>query len=97
MCFFYLINSLLELKTFIIMANFEIKFFCESQIEEAWIKCGIYKDDFFKNSIRIELNDPFRNDRTSSIIYLDKSTAIKFAKTLRTEINKITESEVNNG
>lgn len=30
-------------------------------------------------------------------IDLDKSTAIKFAKTLRTEINKITESEVNNG
>ena len=30
------------------------------------------------------------------IIDLDKSTAIKFAKTLRTEINKITESEVNN-
>ena len=30
-------------------------------------------------------------------LYLDKSTAIKFAKTLRTEINKITESEVNNG
>lgn len=29
-------------------------------------------------------------------IYLDKSTAIKFAKTLRTEINKIKE-EVNNG
>ena len=31
------------------------------------------------------------------LIQLDKSTAIKFAKTLRTEINKITESEVNNG
>lgn len=30
-------------------------------------------------------------------IVMDKSTAIKFAKTLRTEINKITESEVNNG
>lgn len=30
-------------------------------------------------------------------ILLDKSTAIKFAKTLRTEINKITESEVSNG
>lgn len=28
---------------------------------------------------------------------MDKSTAIKFAKTLRTEINKITESEVSNG
>jgi len=32
-----------------------------------------------------------------SVIELDKSTAIKFAKTLRTEINKITESEANNG
>lgn len=30
-------------------------------------------------------------------ILLDKSTAIKLAKTLRTEINKITESEVDNG
>lgn len=30
-------------------------------------------------------------------IVLDKSTAIKFAKTLRTEINKITESEVSHG
>ena len=27
-------------------------------------------------------------------VFLDKSTAIKLAKTLRTEINKITESEV---
>lgn len=33
----------------------------------------------------------------STFIVLDKSTAIKFAKTLRTEINKITESEVKNG
>jgi hypothetical protein len=32
-----------------------------------------------------------------SFIILDKSTAIKFAKTLRTEINKITEREVQNG
>jgi 3-deoxy-D-manno-octulosonate 8-phosphate phosphatase KdsC-like HAD superfamily phosphatase len=30
-------------------------------------------------------------------IHLDKSTAIKFAKTLRTEINKITDEEVGNG
>ncbi len=30
-------------------------------------------------------------------VNLDKSTAIKFAKTLRTEINKITESEASNG
>lgn len=33
----------------------------------------------------------------STFIVLDKSTAIKFAKTLRTEINKITEREVSNG
>ena len=36
-------------------------------------------------------------DTIEHSINLDKSTAIKFAKTLRTEINKITESEVNNG
>ena len=36
-------------------------------------------------------------DEFPKIIRLDKSTAIKFAKTLRTEINKITESEVSNG
>lgn len=28
-------------------------------------------------------------------VYLDKSTAIKFAKTLRTEINKIQDHEIN--
>jgi len=33
-------------------------------------------------------------DTIEHSIYLDKSTAIKFAKTLRTEINKIKESEV---
>jgi len=35
--------------------------------------------------------------KSKTFIYLDKSTAIKFAKTLHTEINKITESEVCNG
>ncbi len=30
-------------------------------------------------------------NESSGVIYLDKSTAIKFAKTLRTEINKIQE------
>jgi len=39
-----------------------------------------------------------RQKNTSGVcVHLDKSTAIKFAKTIRTEINKITESEVNNG
>lgn len=37
------------------------------------------------------------SDEKSCHIVLDKSTAIKLAKTLRTEINKITESEGENG
>jgi hypothetical protein len=63
-----------------------------------------YKD-FIKAEFLNYLNDEPENlilITSSSLgkenkIYLDKSTAIKFAKTLRTEINKITESEVNNG
>lgn len=47
-----------------------------------------------KNKL-IEIKCSSQNKHT--FIVLDKSTAIKFAKTLRTEINKITESEVNNG
>lgn len=38
----------------------------------------------------------FDNGNSISCFTMDKSTAIKFAKTLRTEINKITESEVDN-
>jgi hypothetical protein len=63
----------------------------------------IFKDAFKKettamvfkclNHIDIRIDD----DGSFSMIRMDKSTAIKFAKTLRTEINKITESEVNNG
>ena len=46
--------------------------------------------EHLKMVITIENGDEF------STICWDKSTAIKFAKTLRTEINKITESEGNN-
>lgn len=92
---FVLPNSLLELKTFILMAQFDLKFLCchgsgdtikveylkqvDSEFNEHWISIQIVQDG---NMIPISL---------------DKSTAIKFAKTLRTEINKITESEVDNG
>jgi hypothetical protein len=77
------------------MAKFELKFKC-----------------FFGSGDTIEVNkleqvDSEFNEHWISIsiqnggelypIALDKSTAIKFAKTLRTEINKITESEVKNG
>lgn len=69
------------------MAKFELKFL-DCNVSSDYIKVdacdsiiGIYG----------KVNDKYFE------IDLDKSTAIKFAKTLRTEINKITESEVNNG
>ncbi len=47
--------------------------------------------------ISIFCTDQNQKNTSGVCIHLDKSTAIKFAKTLRTEINKITESEVSNG
>lgn len=75
------------------MAKFEIKFFdCEDL--EAHIQTEIEEGFGKEKVIRIfgisDTNESFN-------LWLDKSTAIKFAKTLRTEINKITESEVLNG
>lgn len=46
--------------------------------------------------ISIFCQDRKQTNTTGVCIHLDKSTAIKFAKTLRTEINKIKE-DVNNG
>lgn len=71
------------------MAKFELKFLdvldqhCFLKVNEVGgeICIGIFDDELKKDLC----------------IYLDKSTAIKFAKTLRTEINKITESEGHNG
>jgi hypothetical protein len=65
------------------MAQFELKFIdCVERLDyiEVNIDAGV---------IRIS----GLNDRKLFEIMLDKSTAIKFAKTLRTEINKITEIE----
>ena len=47
------------------------------------------------NEIYIEIYEPYFAP-LKACICLDKSTAIKFAKTLRTEINKM-EEEVSNG
>lgn len=89
------------LKTLIIMAKFELKFL---SIEE---ECSIrtFKDECkslnihgefeMDQSIIIEIVNSSTNE--TQTVYLDKSTAIKFAKTLRTEINKMKESEVQNG
>jgi hypothetical protein len=54
------------------------------------IKVNVYQDGEKPKEIRIEIEG-----RDYESIYLDISTAIKFAKTLRTEINRA--KEVNNG
>ena len=74
------------------MAKFELKFIdCYSS--ESFIKTNVGDE---LEHIVIELFDS-ENNNSEGMIFLDKSTAIKFAKTLRTEINKITESEALNG
>jgi len=75
------------------MAKFELKFICSHDSKEQdFIKaeldpsCG----DVEKKTILITL----QMDGEEGYVFLDKSTAIKFAKTLRTEINKITETNI---
>ena len=72
------------------MANFEIKFKdCSSHDGNTdYIMAEINEENF------IQISGMYYERHFS--VWLDKSTAIKFAKTLRTEINKITESEVIN-
>ena len=71
------------------MAKFELRFL-DSSNNESYISTYSYIDND-TNEIYIEITNKKTTEK--SIIFLDKSTAIKFAKTLRTEINKITESE----
>ena len=65
------------------MANITLQFNCYSDNStylETYLNIG--------NGITVMVNDDTDEPK---IILLDKSTAIKFAKTLRTEINKIEE------
>jgi hypothetical protein len=76
------------------MANFELKFLDSRKKMFITVNAtpkGNY--EFFEDYIKINLGE---FDGQELWINLDKSTAIKFAKTLRTEINKITEREVSN-
>ncbi len=80
------------------MAKFELKFLDQTQEEEKTIKVFFNHRDntsYEQHSIRLWIEDLENGSYTC--FDMDKSTAIKFAKTLRTEINKITESEVSNG
>lgn len=65
---------------------YQIEFHCENDYEKT------LKVNKFKNRINIV----FEGVDEFSEVYLDKPTAIKFAKTLRTEINKIKEVEDGN-
>ena len=69
------------------MANFELRFINKYSILD-FIKVEKCDEDII---ITLKESVYYRDIR------LDKSTAIKFAKTLRTEINKITDEEVKNG
>ena len=76
------------------MAKFELKFL-DADCNDVYITSNAYFGED-TNRIWIEIGS-ISNNEQKCFILLDKSTSIKFAKTLRTEINKITESEVLNG
>lgn len=65
------------------MANFDIIFKCTSG-DGCCIETFLNSNNEISILIYYEQNEDDQN-----LIFLDKSTAIKFAKTLRTEINKI--------
>ena len=67
------------------MAKFELKFL-DFINEDHFIKVS---SDLKNSCITIYT----QSEESCCFIFLDKSTAIKFAKTLRTEINKINENE----
>lgn len=70
------------------MAKFELKFI-DIVNDNEFIKVEKFNTE---TDSLISISGEY-NDR-QFCIWLDKSSSIKFAKTLRTEINKITESEV---
>jgi hypothetical protein len=79
------------------MAKFELKFLdCIMGEDFITVVCENQVIDDRVHTLNVICISGEENKIPFEII-LDKSTAIKFAKTLRTEINKITESEVSNG
>jgi len=71
------------------MPNIDTHFLCSSG-DGTNIQC------FLNNENKITFYISNKSDSEELMVYLDKSTAIKLAKTLRTEINKI-ETEASNG
>jgi hypothetical protein len=73
------------------MAKFELRLFDVSD-SDRFIICQLYNETN-DQKIFLKVEDIYSKDSLS--IFLDKSTAIKLAKVLRTEINKITDNEIN--
>ena len=72
------------------MAKIDLKFL--DTVDECWISCKLSTDyDNVEKVISIKMYSEYHED--ISEINLDKATAIKFSKTLRTEINKIYSDE----
>ncbi len=71
------------------MANIDLKFLCSFD-ENDYIKTYFkdYQEDGSQEDGRF-ICIKIKQENHINTIMLDKSTAIKFAKTLRTEINKI--------
>ena len=72
------------------MEKIDLKFLCDLNEKDSIIANVDNRFDFNERKygmIRIRVI----TDEEESFVFLDKSTAIKFAKTLRTEINKIKE------
>ena len=67
------------------MSNHKLIFYGVADTQEHELQCFLNSDE--KIYISVFMGEPY----PESYIILDKSTAIKFAKTLRTEINKIEE------
>ena len=76
------------------MANTKLIFYGteQSKTDEHEVVC--YLND--KNEIYLELSIPYF-EPLKAFICFDKSTAIKFAKTIRTNINLMEDEEVYNG
>ena len=77
------------------MAKFDLKFLDQEMDEEKTLQVFFNPKEntnFKEDSIRLWIQDE-GNFNIHTCFDLDKSTAIKFSKTLRTEINKIKDND----
>jgi len=79
------------------MANFELRFI-DAIVKTDFLKAELSKQLFDECKVPLYCISVTGEENGMEFqIIIDKSTAIKFSKQLRTEINKITEREGQNG